>query len=156
MLKSSIVILFLLNLFIKDMRILTVLLVVGIILNLIINKNVWENVKKLKFLIFIYITTFIAQIYYNQEGEVFFKIFNIYVTKGGIINFATNFLRIINLIILSWLINTKKILPKKLSSYQEIIEDVIELIPEVFKIFKSKRKIKWFFRYILRQIKIKN
>ncbi|MGL6024186.1 MAG: hypothetical protein ACRC0F_06185, partial [Cetobacterium sp.] len=68
----------------------------------------------------------------------------------------SSFLRIINLILLSWLVNTQKILPKSLSSYQNIIEDVIELIPQVFKIFKSKRKIKWFFRYILSQIKMKN
>lgn len=138
------------------MRVLLGLLIVEVILNIFINDKLVENIKKLRFLLFIYITTFIAQIYYNQEGEVFFKIFNIYVTKGGILNFASNFLRIINLVVLSWLINTKKILPKKMALYHEVIEDVINLIPEVFKIFKSKRRIKWFFRYILRQIKIKN
>ncbi|MEG0068993.1 hypothetical protein [Cetobacterium sp.] len=156
MLKSSILILFILNLFTKDMRLLGLLLVVSLSLNIFLNKDILKNIKKLKFLIFIYLTTFLAQIYYHQEGEVLFKIFNIYVTKGGILNFASSFLRIINLIILSWLVNTQKLLPKSLSAYQQIIEDVIELIPEVFKIFKSKRKIKWFFRYILSQIKIKN
>ncbi|MCQ8212526.1 energy-coupling factor transporter transmembrane protein EcfT [Cetobacterium somerae] len=156
MLKSSLLILFVLNLFIKDMKILGVLLCVGILLNIIYNKELYKHLKKLKFLIFIYLTTFLAQIYYHQEGEVLFKIFNVYVTKGGILNFASSFLRIINLILLSWLVNTQNILPKSLASYQKIIEDVIELIPEVFKIFKSKRKIKWFFRYILSQIKIKN
>ncbi|WP_255493901.1 hypothetical protein [Cetobacterium sp. 8H] len=156
MLKSSILILFILNLFTKDMRLLGLLLVVSLGLNIFLNKDIVKNIKKLKFLIFIYLTTFLAQIYYHQEGEVLFKIFNIYVTKGGILNFASSFLRIINLIILSWLVNTQKLLPKSLSGYQQIIEDVIELIPEVFKIFKSKRKIKWFFRYILSQIKIKN
>ncbi|MEG0389551.1 MAG: hypothetical protein RSC62_00365 [Cetobacterium sp.] len=138
------------------MRLLGLLLVVSLSLNIFLNKDILKNIKKLKFLIFIYLTTFLAQIYYHQEGEVLFKIFNIYVTKGGILNFASSFLRIINLIILSWLVNTQKLLPKSLSAYQQIIEDVIELIPEVFKIFKSKRKIKWFFRYILSQIKIKN
>lgn len=138
------------------MKILGVLLFVGVLLNIFLNKELLKHLKKLKFLLFIYLTTFLAQIYYNQEGEVFFKVYNIYVTKGGVLNFASSFLRIINLILLSWLVNAKKILPKSLSSYQQIIEDVIELIPEVFKIFKSKRKIKWFFRYILSQIKIKN
>ena len=156
MLKSSILILFILNLFTKDMRLLGLLLVFSLGLNIFLNKDILKNIKKLKFLIFIYLTTFLAQIYYHQEGEVLFKIFNIYVTKGGILNFTSSFLRIINLIILSWLVNTQKLLPKSLSAYQQIIEDVIELIPEVFKIFKSKRKIKWFFRYILSQIKIKN
>nr|WP_307774898.1 hypothetical protein [uncultured Cetobacterium sp.] len=156
MLKNSLIVLFILNIFVKDMRVLLGLLIVEVILNIFINDKLVENIKKLRFLLFIYITTFIAQIYYNQEGEVFFKIFNIYVTKGGILNFASNFLRIINLVVLSWLINTKKILPKKMALYHEVIEDVINLIPEVFKIFKSKRRIKWFFRYILRQIKIKN
>lgn len=156
MLKSSLLILFVLNLFVKNMTILGVLLFIGVVLNIIFNKELLKHLKKLKFLIFIYLTTFLAQIYYHQEGEVLFKIYSIYVTKGGILNFASSFLRIINLILLSWLVNTQNILPKSLSSYQRVIEDVIELIPEVFKIFKSKRKIKWFFRYILSQIKIKN
>lgn len=156
MLKSSLLILFVLNLFVKNMAVLGVLLFIGVVLNIIFNKELLKHLKKLKFLIFIYLTTFLAQIYYHQEGEVLFKIYSIYVTKGGILNFASSFLRIINLILLSWLVNTQNILPKSLSSYQRIIEDVIELIPEVFKIFKSKRKIKWFFRYILSQIKIKN
>lgn len=156
MLKSSLLILFVLNLFVKNMTVLGVLLFIGIVLNIIFNKELLKHLKKLKFLIFIYLTTFLAQIYYHQEGEVLFKIYSIYVTKGGILNFASSFLRIINLILLSWLVNTQNILPKSLSSYQRVIEDVIELIPEVFKIFKSKRKIKWFFRYILSQIKIKN
>ncbi|MHA4989420.1 energy-coupling factor transporter transmembrane component T family protein [Cetobacterium somerae] len=156
MLKSSLLILFVLNLFVKNMAVLGVLLFIGVILNILFNKELLKHLKKLKFLIFIYLTTFLAQIYYHQEGEVLFKIYSIYVTKGGILNFASSFLRIINLILLSWLVNTQNILPKSLSSYQKVIEDVIELIPEVFKIFKSKRKIKWFFRYILSQIKIKN
>lgn len=156
MLKSSLLILFVLNLFVKNMTVLGVLLFIGVVLNIIFNKELLKHLKKLKFLIFIYLTTFLAQIYYHQEGEVLFKIYSIYVTKGGILNFASSFLRIINLILLSWLVNTQNILPKSLSSYQKVIEDVIELIPEVFKIFKSKRKIKWFFRYILSQIKIKN
>lgn len=156
MLKSSLLILFVLNLFVKNMTVLGVLLFIGVVLNIIFNKELLKHLKKLKFLIFIYLTTFLAQIYYHQEGEVLFKIYSIYVTKGGILNFASSFLRIINLILLSWLVSTQNILPKSLSSYQRVIEDVIELIPEVFKIFKSKRKIKWFFRYILSQIKIKN
>lgn len=156
MLKSSLLILFVLNLFVKNMTVLGVLLFIGVVLNIIFNKELLKHLKKLKFLIFIYLTTFLAQIYYHQEGEVLLKIYSIYVTKGGILNFASSFLRIINLILLSWLVNTQNILPKSLSSYQRVIEDVIELIPEVFKIFKSKRKIKWFFRYILSQIKIKN
>lgn len=156
MLKSSLLILFVLNLFVKNMTVLGVLLFIGVVLNIIFNKELLKHLKKLKFLIFIYLTTFLAQIYYHQEGEVLFKIYSIYITKGGILNFASSFLRIINLILLSWLVNTQNILPKSLSSYQRVIEDVIELIPEVFKIFKSKRKIKWFFRYILSQIKIKN
>lgn len=156
MLKSSLLILFVLNLFVKNMTVLGILFFIGILLNVVFNRNLLKHVKKLKFLIFIYLTTFLAQIYYHQEGEVLLKIYSIYITKGGILNFASSFLRIINLILLSWLVNTQNILPKSLYSYQRVIEDVIELIPEVFKIFKSKRKIKWFFRYILSQIKIKN
>lgn len=156
MLKSSLIILFLLNLFLKDIRIQSCLVVTILILNIFLNKNLLKDLKKIRFLIYIYILTFVIQIYYNQQGEVLFKIFNIYITKSGVVNFLSNFFRILNLIMISWLINIKKNWPKFLREYQEIFENVIDLAPDVFIMIKKRMKLKWFFRYILRQIKIKN
>lgn len=127
-----------------------------LIMNIFLNKNLIKDLKKIRFLIYIYILTFMVQIYYNQQGEVLFKMFNIYITKSGVVNFLSNFFRILNLIMISWLINMKKKWPKFLREYQEIFENVIDLAPEVFILIKKRMKLKWFFRYILRQIKIKN
>lgn len=156
MLKSSLVILFFLNIFIKDIKIQSCLVITILILNIFLNKNLLIDLKKIRFLIYIYVLTFLVQIYYNQQGEVIFKIFNIYITKLGVVNFLSNFFRILNLIMISWLINIKKKWPKFLREYQEIFENVIDLAPNVFIIIKKRMKLKWFFRYILRQIKIKN
>lgn len=156
MLKSSLIIIFILNFFVKKIEILGSIVVILIILNVCFNKNIVKDLKKLKFLIYVYMITFIVQIYYNQQGEILFKVFNIYITKSGMVNFLSNFFRILNLIMMSWLINTKKNWPKFLKEYQEIFENVMELSPVVFKIIGKRMKLKWFFRHILRQIKIKN
>lgn len=156
MLKSSLMILFLLNIFIKEIKFQSCLVIIILILNIFLNKNLLIDLKKIRFLIYIYILSFLVQIYYNQQGEVIFKIFNLYITKSGVVNFLSNFFRILNLIMISWLINMKKKWPKFLREYQEIFENVIDLAPEVFILIKKRMKLKWFFRYILRQIKIKN
>ena len=67
-------------------------------------------------------------------------------------NFAINFIRILNLILMSWLINEMKLLTGRFSKYQKIIDTVIDLVPEVFILFKKKMKAKNFTRYILKDI----
>jgi hypothetical protein len=48
------------------------------------------------------------------------------------------------------------IINTKYSKYQNIIENVIELVPQALLLIKKRMRIKWFFRYILKQIKVKN
>ena len=57
-------------------------------------------------------------------------------------NFAVNFIRILNLILMSWLINEMKLLTGRFSKYQKIIDTVIDLVPVVFVLFKKKMKAK--------------
>lgn len=84
-----------------------------------------------------------------------YKFYNFYITEVGLMNFAINFLRIFNLVLVSWLVTSRKVFNGRLGRYQKIIETVIDLVPEVFTLFKKKMKIKYFLRNIVRKIKIK-
>ncbi|WP_349291726.1 MULTISPECIES: hypothetical protein [unclassified Fusobacterium] len=100
--------------------------------------------------------TCLLQIFYTQEGRVIFKIYKFYITEEGMRNFTLNFLRIYNLMLLSWIVTTKKLLNGKFNKYQTVIENVIDLVPQALVMVRKRMKIKWFFRYILEQIKVKN
>ena len=83
------------------------------------------------------------------------QVFGFYITLEGIQQFLGNFLRILNLILLSWLVAEQKIFHGRFARYQEIVETVIEFVPQVFVLFRKKMKIKWFFRYILKKVQEK-
>ncbi|MGL5050237.1 MAG: hypothetical protein ACRC6A_01020 [Fusobacteriaceae bacterium] len=155
MLKSSLLILFGINIYFNDIKVIGMISVVLIFLNIFTNKNFLKNLKLMKMFLLFYSTTFIFQFIFNQDGQVLFKIFNIYITMEGLKAFSLNFLRVVNLLFLSWLINYHKIFNKNLGKYQRVIENVICMVPEVINIFKRRMKLKWFFRHILKQIKVK-
>ena len=152
LLKSSLFILLLVNIFTSNLIILSAILIVVFILNLTLNKNLKKHSKQLKILLFFYLSTFLIQLYYGQQGKVLFKFYNFYITQEGLINFGVSFIRILNLILMSWLINEMKLLTGRFSKYQKIIDTVIDLVPEVFILFKKKMKAKNFTRYILKDI----
>ena len=152
LLKSSLFILLLVNIFTSNLLILSGILLVVLILNLYLNKNLKKHSRQLKVLLFFYLSTFLVQLYYGQQGKVLFKFYNFYLTQEGLMNFAVNFIRILNLILMSWLINEMKLLTGRFSKYQKIIDTVIDLVPVVFVLFKKKMKAKNFTRYILKDI----
>ena len=152
LLKSSLFILLLVNIFTSNLLILSSILLVVLILNLCLNKNLKKHSRQLKVLLFFYLSTFLVQLYYGQQGKVLFKFYNFYLTQEGLMNFAVNFIRILNLILMSWLINEMKLLTGRFSKYQKIIDTVIDLVPVVFVLFKKKIKAKNFTRYILKDI----
>ncbi|MBS9776306.1 MAG: hypothetical protein KGV57_04390 [Fusobacterium sp.] len=156
LLKSSIFILLVLNIFFSDLKILIPIFIVILSLNLVFNKNKKKYVKRLGILLFFYLSTFIIQLFYAQEGKVLYKIYNFYITEQGLINFSVNFMRIINLVLLSWLINEINIFKGRFKEYQKIINTVIDLVPQVFVVFKKKMKLKYFYRYIIKEIETKN
>lgn len=125
-------------------------------INIFKNKKLKENLKKMKFLFIFYMGTCFFQLLYLQEGEVLYRIFNFYITKPGVTRVFVNLMRIINLIMISWLVNSGNMLRGPLKKYQLVGECVMELVPEVFSLFKRRMSPKWFFRHILKQIKIKN
>lgn len=156
MLRSSLFILLLLNIFINDLLYIGVTTIILFLLNLKYNKNLRENIGRVKFLFFLYFITCFLQIFYTQEGEVLFKISKFYITKEGMYNFFLNFMRIFNLLLLSWLVVAQKLINTKFNKYQKIIETVIELVPQAILLIRKRMRIKWFFRYILKQIRVKN
>ncbi|WP_177161062.1 hypothetical protein [uncultured Fusobacterium sp.] len=54
----------------------------------------------------------------------------------------------------SWLIKGDSVLFNKFGRYKKVIENVVELVPEVFVLFKKRLKIKSFLRHILTSIKL--
>ena len=156
MLRSSLFILLLLNIFLNNLLYIGVTTIILFLLNLKYNKNLRENIGRVKFLFFLYFITCFLQIFYTQEGEVLFKISKFYVTKEGMYNFFLNFMRVFNLLLLSWLVVAQKLINTKFNKYQKIIETVIELVPQAILVIRKRMRIKWFFRYILKQIRVKN
>ena len=101
LLKSSLFILLLVNIFTSNLIILSAILIVVLILNLTLNKNLKKHVRQLKILLFFYLSTFLIQLYYGQQGKVLFKFYSFYITQEGLINFGVSFIRILNLILMS-------------------------------------------------------
>lgn len=156
LLKSSLLILLIVNISVGNLWILTLTTLVLIGLNIYYKIDLKKNIKKIKFLFIIYFITCMLQIFYTQEGQVILKIYNFYITVEGITNFMLNFLRIFNLLLISWIVVEKKILSGRFNRYENVIMTTIELVPTAFVMIKKRMKIKWFFRYIMKQIKIKN
>lgn len=155
LLKSSLLLLLLSNIFINNLKFMCGISVILLLLNIILNKELKNNLSKMKFLFFLYFSTCLIQLFYKQEGRVLFKIANFYITEEGMFNFLLNFLRIFNLLMISWIVSAKKIVRGKFNKYQKVIKTVIDLVPQALVLIKKRMRIKWFFRHILKQIKVK-
>ena len=154
MLNSISLLLLIVNIINSNLKVLGAIFILLNALNIFLNKNLLKNIKKLKILIYIYFLTFFMYVFSGQEGEVILKIFGVYLTKEALINFLSNFVRVINFIMVSWLIKGDSVLFNKLGRYKKVIENVVELVPEVFVLFKKRLKIKSFLRHILTSIKL--
>lgn len=155
LLKSSLFLLLLSNIFINNLKIMCGISIILLLLNITLNKDLKNNLNRMKFLFFLYFSTCLIQLFYKQEGRVLFKIANFYITEEGMFNFLLNFLRIFNLLMFSWIVSAKKIVSGKFNKYQKVIETVIDLVPQALVLIKKRMRIKWFFRHILKQIKVK-
>nr|WP_211492012.1 MULTISPECIES: CbiQ family ECF transporter T component [unclassified Fusobacterium] len=144
------------NILCDNLYVIFITTLIFLFLNFKYKIDVKKNMGKIKFLFFLYFMTCLLQIFYTQEGRVIFKIYKFYITEEGMRNFTLNFLRIYNLMLLSWIVTTKKLLNGKFNKYQTVIENVIDLVPQALVMVRKRMKIKWFFRYILEQIKVKN
>ena len=152
LLKSSIFLILLTTIITTNIYILTIVAGLMIISNLLFNKNLKSSIKKMKYVFLLYFTTVLFQLFMIQDGEVIFKFYNYYITWRGVTQVGINFLRIFDILLISWLINARNIFTGRLQRYNELIDIIIELVPEVFILFKKKLKFNSFFRHTLKQI----
>ena len=142
LLKSSLFLLLLSNIFINNLKFMCGISVILLVLNIVLNKELKNNLNRMKFLFFLYFSTCLIQLFYKQEGRVLFKIANFYITEEGMFNFLLNFLRIFNLLMISWIVSAKKIVSGKFNKYQKVIETVIDLVPQALVLIKKRMRIK--------------
>lgn len=152
LLKSSIVLILLLTILTTNTYILIIIAGLMIASNLLFNKKIKSSIKKMKYVFLLYFTTVLFQLFMIQDGEVIFKIYNFYITCRGVTLVGVNFLRIFDILLISWLINAQNIFTGRLRRYNELIDIIIELVPEVFVLFKKRLRFKLFFRHIIKQI----
>ncbi|MCK5779556.1 MAG: hypothetical protein KAH04_00945 [Psychrilyobacter sp.] len=152
LLKSSIVLILLLTILTTNTYILIIIAGLMIASNLLFNKKIKSSIKKMKYVFLLYFTTVLFQLFMIQDGEVIFKIYNFYITWRGVTLVGVNFLRIFDILLISWLINAQNIFTGRLRRYNELIDIIIELVPEVFILFKKRLRFKLFFRHIIKQI----
>jgi len=152
LLKSSIFFILLLTILTSNIYILIIVAGLMIFSNLLFNKNLKNSMRKMKYVFLLYFTTILFQLVMIQDGEVIFKFYNFYITWRGVTQVGINFLRIFDILLISWLINAQNIFTGRFQRYNELIDVIIELVPEVFVLFKKRMKFKAFFRHILKQI----
>jgi len=122
-----------------------------ILSNILLNKKFLKSLKKILFVLLIYATTLLVQLFLIQEGEVLFKLAGLYVTKEGLVRMLINLLRVVDMLFFSWLINAINPFKGKLGKYNRVIEIVVEMIPEALVLIKKKMKFRAFFRHIFKE-----
>jgi hypothetical protein len=155
LLKSSIFFLLALTIISSNIYILFTVAGLMILSNLLFNKEFKSSIKKIKYVFLLYFTTILFQLFMNQEGEVLFKFYKYYITRDGVFIVLVNFLRILDILLISWIINAQNIFTGRFRRYNELVDIIIELVPEVFILFRKKMGFKTFFRHILKQINSK-
>ncbi|MBZ4683582.1 MAG: hypothetical protein PWP46_879 [Fusobacteriaceae bacterium] len=113
------------------------------------SKDIYKNIKRV-YIFFILIS--ISKIFIYQEGEILLKIGNIFITKLGFFYFLNNLLRLINLTILAHSISKFARNKISLGKYEKIFGIILEMTPKVFNNFKKRRKIKYFYKDIFKEI----
>ena len=131
-----------------------------LILNIFLNKNLKSTFRKVSILLLFYSITCVVQLLLAQEGKVLYKFdiniiitqFTVYITEEGLKIGYSNFMRMVNLLLISSLITSQNLIKSKGNKYQNVIKNVIELIPESIVLIKKRLKIKSFVRFILKEI----
>ncbi len=128
---------------------LTSLLLFGMV-RLLIDKKVIFPEKRYFF--FLFITSVLIQLVYNQEGEILYgnKIF--VITKVGIIAGAVLAIKIYGMMLISKNSNFKKLFNGRFKKQALIFEIVVKVIPEIIKMPKTMINPGKTVRFILRRV----
>lgn len=150
----------LINIITKNLYVITGIFFLLFLINIFTNKNLKQTLKKISALLLLYFITCVIQILLVQQGKVlckininiFFTKVNIYITEEGIHTAYINFLRMANLFMISVIITSNNLINSNGNRYQNVIKNVVELVPESLVLIKKRLKIKYFVRYMLKRI----
>lgn len=137
---------------IYDLKKLLLFFIILFFLYILKRNNILENFKKIKYSLVFIITSFIFQLFLNNYGKVFFSIYNINIYYKGIEMGFVSVLKILNLILISWIVEYDKIIPSRLQKYNKIITVVIKNIPYVFVLLKKNKNPNDVFKKILKKV----
>ena len=119
LLNNFFLLLVILTIVFYDVKSMLVILLIVFFINLY-KKNInIKNIKKLKYSIVFIIISFVFQLILNNYGEIFYSFYSINIYYQGIkFGFVTT-IKILNLILISWIIDYEKILPNLISKYSK-------------------------------------
>jgi len=108
------------------------------------------NFKKLpKFIYFFYFTLAFSKIFFIQEGQVVLKILNVYITKESLLHCFLNYIKILNVLLLSKFISKNIKIGDFKNSYTEILEIIVVFVPQIMTMFKKRVGIQDLYKKIL-------
>ncbi|NLK62741.1 MAG: hypothetical protein GX287_04725 [Fusobacteria bacterium] len=152
LLNNFFLLLVILTIVFYDVKSMLVMLLIVFFINLY-KKNInIKNIKKLKYSIVFIIISFVFQLILNNYGEIFYSFYSINIYYQGIkFGFVTT-IKILNLILISWIIDYEKILPNLISKYSKIVKIAINNVPYVFLLFKENKNPKKVFENLIKKI----
>lgn len=152
LLNNFFLLLVILTIVFYDVKSMLVILLIVFFINLY-KKNInIKNIKKLKYSIVFIIISFVFQLILNNYGEIFYSFYSINIYYQGIkFGFVTT-IKILNLILISWIIDYEKILPNLISKYSKIVKIAINNVPYVFLLFKENKNPKKVFENLIKKI----
>lgn len=156
LLESSLI---LINIFIKNIFILSLLTIFLIALNLKLDNNFFIKGKKIVKFLLIYLFYCIVSIIFIKNGVILFKVGNFYITKEGLEIGIGKFLRIFNFLLISLYLSVKyknyKIdikhpnFEKTKLYYKDIFKVIFETVPYIIDLAKKRVKFTKIYKKIL-------
>lgn len=121
-------------------------------INIILKTDMKNKMKNLKYMLYFLSFSLVFQIIYINEGRIIYSFWKIHITDEGINRALITLLRVISIILSSYLIKAKSIMKKYFAEYILIFKIVIKLSPEIFKIIKKRMRPRLAFKYILKKV----
>ncbi len=161
LLESS---LLLLNIFSNKILFLIVLSLFCILYNFYMDKEFLSKIKKIDKFLLVYFFYSIISLFFYKTGRILLNFGKFYITYECILISLINFLKLVNLLLISYLITckfknrkNKKIFKNSKFGeieqfYSEIFEKIMESVPFIFEISKSKLKISNVYKKILLKV----
>lgn len=152
LLNSIYFILLLLTMLTYNIKILLLTFFVLVIAHLVLGNRLWNKIKKVKYIFYIMLMSFLFQLIYNSYGTVVYELYFIKIYSQGVKSGLIVTIKILDMALIAWLINFEKILPGRLLRYRKIIAVVMHNVPVIFTMFKKKKSPNNVFKHILKKI----